>query len=810
MFERFVLISESRQTGDHEAWLVTDLQTHQRCELELYPPVALTVPAWTENLKRAATAASQLQHPNIARLLDLRVTAEHTAAIWSGGTGQTIAEVVSQEAGGRVDFPRAAAWLEQLADALDYLHTNTGLVHGALCPRHVVISPTGELQVTHSIVINTLREIVLQSGGRWDSADELPYLSPQRWEGAPVGLADDVYAFGCIAYGLATGSPPFHQGDIAQQARMTAVTPIFLQQTPTGGPIEDVPAPWQALIDGCLAKAPAPRPTALLPLVRAAVLQSAAGSAPSFPGVVPASQSFPPVAPPPVGLPPLPSPVQPAAPAPAPLPPSVPVPAAPLPVAVSSPPPPAPIYPPVAMPAPAESLRADGVLPAEPHPIILPDADPDAGVAADVPAVAAASVPPAESSVPPPKKAGPAVTRSSAPLSALAVKKAPVTTPEPYDPYSKRGQTAQKGNLRVPLILAVVVLIAAGAGWFFWQSGGSERAQREQAHDKSSKAQVLLGANHPTEALQLLREALLLTPQDATISAQVKELEESELKQELAAYLNELKDTGAIQKEAAALELVARALSRDPLNAGARALKLAIDLKHDRQAAVAESAARAAAEEKAEQARVAAMAAAQAEQAKTAERAAAKAEAEAAGKRLEVANLKLVVLQANSPAKAEIAQKALQDLRRLAPADPDLGELDTHVKELTKPVESAADIAAKSAAAGAAAAAVAAAESPKPAAPEVRTPARLISGDPPVYPYDWLAGKRPGEVDVTLTIEPDGKVSDVNILKSTHSDFSAAVIKATRKYRFAPATLNGQPVKTRVQIPFKFNPEDNQ
>ena len=47
VFERFVLISELPTTDGHELWSVTDLQTHQRCEMELYPAVALTVAAWT-------------------------------------------------------------------------------------------------------------------------------------------------------------------------------------------------------------------------------------------------------------------------------------------------------------------------------------------------------------------------------------------------------------------------------------------------------------------------------------------------------------------------------------------------------------------------------------------------------------------------------------------------------------------------------------------------------------------------------------------------------------------------------------------
>jgi len=186
MFERFVLISEIPATHGFELWSVTDLQTHLRGEMELYPAVALTVPAWTETLKRSATTASQLQHPHLARLLDLRVTAQYTAAIWCSEAGLDLTAIIREDAEGRVPFNRAIGWLEQLAGAIDHLHATTGTAHGALSPRRVRLAPNGSVQVVHSFVINTLREIVMLSGGKWESGDELPYLSPQRWEGLPV------------------------------------------------------------------------------------------------------------------------------------------------------------------------------------------------------------------------------------------------------------------------------------------------------------------------------------------------------------------------------------------------------------------------------------------------------------------------------------------------------------------------------------------------------------------------------------------------------------------------------------------------
>lgn len=806
MFERFVLISQLPGAAANDLWTVTDLQTHQSCAMELYPAVALTVPAWTENLKQAATSASQLQHPNLARLLDLRVTPQYTAAIWTGGTGQNLSTLIAQEPAGRIAFSRAALWLEQLAAALDHLHGSTGLAHGSLCPRRVIVTNEGPLQVAHSCVINTLREIVMQSGGQWESSDELPYLSPQRWEGFPLNPADDVYAFGCIAYGLLTGKPPFYEGDIAQQARMTSVTPIFLQQSAQGASIDDVPAPWQAFIDACLAKDSAKRPKALLPMLQSAIQQSAPPPPRTFPfgGVPqPAPQTVAPAATSPAAFPPLPAlpPTPLSSLAAAPAAPAPPAPPAPIireeiaPAVALPPPPAAPVIPPPPPPVAPPAATPSEVIPVAPPPPPVASA-PSSAKIPPPPEPAVQGIAPAPSS---PASSGPApVAPSPSPRTPPAV---PTKKPETFDPYSKHTKPVPRGLSPQKIIAVVVGVVVLGGGWFFWQNWSSANALREQSRAKLDRAQELLNTEKETEALALMREALALTPQDTEISGQIQRIEDRALVRELEAYNNELRSKGTIQAEAAARALLQQTLARDPTHASARALKLNLEIQQERLEA-ARKAAEAAALAEAATAKAAAL-----EAARATENASVQVVTEQARRKLEIAELKLLVLRNNTPEKSFAARNALDQLRLLAPNDPDLADLEARLRDPAKSAAQPAVINMDSPAVPA----------PKPssanaaprvaeAAPARSTPARMLTGNPPDYPRDQLRTQRGGEVDVVFTVDVDGSVKEPKIIRSTHIDFSTAVLKAVRTYRFEPATLNGKPVPAQVAMPFNFTP----
>jgi protein TonB len=61
----------------------------------------------------------------------------------------------------------------------------------------------------------------------------------------------------------------------------------------------------------------------------------------------------------------------------------------------------------------------------------------------------------------------------------------------------------------------------------------------------------------------------------------------------------------------------------------------------------------------------------------------------------------------------------------------------------------------------------------------------------PTYPARAAASGLEGFVTVRFDVNPDGSVSNITVLESSHRIFETAAIKATRKFRFRPRVVDG-------------------
>ena len=77
----------------------------------------------------------------------------------------------------------------------------------------------------------------------------------------------------------------------------------------------------------------------------------------------------------------------------------------------------------------------------------------------------------------------------------------------------------------------------------------------------------------------------------------------------------------------------------------------------------------------------------------------------------------------------------------------------------------------------------------------------------PEYPPILEAQEVEGEVLLAVTIDEKGKVVDIEVKSSDHKQFSEAAISAIEKWIFEPATVNGKPVTTKIDIPVTFGIE---
>ena len=92
--------------------------------------------------------------------------------------------------------------------------------------------------------------------------------------------------------------------------------------------------------------------------------------------------------------------------------------------------------------------------------------------------------------------------------------------------------------------------------------------------------------------------------------------------------------------------------------------------------------------------------------------------------------------------------------------------------------------------------------------PSASTPtreARLLQRVEPDYPPEAARGGVEGSVDLSFTVDPDGKVTDVIVDHSEPSDiFDRAAALAVRRWRYEPKLLSGTPVEEHLQVHLTF------
>ncbi|MEU7854026.1 protein kinase [Nonomuraea sp. NPDC049141] len=179
--------------------------------------------------------------------------------------GPSLAERVAK------DGPVSGSTLERLAigmaTALTAIH-QAGIVHRDLKPGNVLIGPDGPRVIDFGIA----READTTATATSQIMGTPAYISPEQLAGSPAGAPSDVFAWGVTIAFAALGKAPFGQDSIP------AVINRVLNETPDLSPIQ---SPLRDLVDRCLAKDPASRPTAqelLLTLLggRSVDLQAAA------------------------------------------------------------------------------------------------------------------------------------------------------------------------------------------------------------------------------------------------------------------------------------------------------------------------------------------------------------------------------------------------------------------------------------------------------------------------------------------------------------------------------------------------------
>ncbi len=203
---------------------------------------------------RERSVLLRLTHPNIVRTRDLVVEGALLALVMDLVDGPDLHRYVRDN--GPFSPMGAALLTAAVADALAASHRD-GVVHRDLKPANVLLAGTAEGAEMRPMLTDFGIARLADSPGVTRTHEFVgtpAYVAPESAEGKPQTSAVDVYGAGILIYELVTGRPPF-RGDSALE-----VLHQHLSEEPRRP--STVPDPLWTVIERCLRKDPAERPSA--------------------------------------------------------------------------------------------------------------------------------------------------------------------------------------------------------------------------------------------------------------------------------------------------------------------------------------------------------------------------------------------------------------------------------------------------------------------------------------------------------------------------------------------------------------------
>jgi WD40 repeat protein/tRNA A-37 threonylcarbamoyl transferase component Bud32 len=186
-------------------WKARDPQLDRTIALKIPRTGNLGTQADRDRFLREARAAAQLRHDSIVAVHEVGEHDGQPYIVSDFVDGIDIAEWLSAK---KPTFREAAAWVADVADALQYAH-DRGVIHRDIKPSNLILDAGGRLHVMDfGLAKRDAGEITMTHDGQILGTPA--YMAPEQIEKAhQVDGRADVYALGVVLYRLLTGELPF-------------------------------------------------------------------------------------------------------------------------------------------------------------------------------------------------------------------------------------------------------------------------------------------------------------------------------------------------------------------------------------------------------------------------------------------------------------------------------------------------------------------------------------------------------------------------------------------------------------------------
>lgn len=206
---QYKILDGIRQDRVGMVFKAEDSETKQLVSVKVLPTDRVSDPTILKAFMQEVRAASKVDHPNVAKVLDIGYWQGTNFVVSEYVPGPTLDKVVQEK--GPLAPNVAAQLIVQVAVGL--LHTHSlGLIHRDIKPGNIAILPDRrvkliDLGLTHMLENPWTR--VTQRISTKEYAEEIAHIAPEQAWGCDIDARSDVYSLGSTFYFLLTGQSPF-------------------------------------------------------------------------------------------------------------------------------------------------------------------------------------------------------------------------------------------------------------------------------------------------------------------------------------------------------------------------------------------------------------------------------------------------------------------------------------------------------------------------------------------------------------------------------------------------------------------------
>lgn len=202
---RYELLQEIGENPVFRSFVAHDRVTERNVVVRTVKDPFAKEQSFIESLKHIVNRSKSIDHPAVARAIDMDEDNGIWFIVYQYSPGQPLAERIKRSSA--MGVSTAVTTTIGVLEGLDAVH-RLGLVHGDVCLRNVVVSNAGKPTLISPCVWEAYSQSDLAGAEMLPLM--APYIAPEVSLGDMPSPCSDVYAMGVLLYELLTGVRPFN------------------------------------------------------------------------------------------------------------------------------------------------------------------------------------------------------------------------------------------------------------------------------------------------------------------------------------------------------------------------------------------------------------------------------------------------------------------------------------------------------------------------------------------------------------------------------------------------------------------------